>query len=314
MSLSARTLQLCIFIMMLTASVTRADEQTRRPAVVASLKPVELLVRAVAGEQVEVSTLVPPGASPHTYQLRPSERRQLEQAALVFWIGPDMETFLNRLLTGPDFRGRTVTLTPRDSDGGHSTEPHSHSHHHHDEGEDPHLWLDPALAVAMATTVAEHIKGIEGVNGGQIDRNLVRFSSAVAQAEEDIRQKLEPTRTLDLFTYHSAFSRFAEHYGLNIAGVLTLSPERTPGARHLAEVQERLQQAPQPCLLTEPQFNRQWWHALMDGVEVPVSTWDALATDIESTPQGYVAFQHSLADAVSDCLPEHAQYLPEQAQ
>jgi zinc transport system substrate-binding protein len=109
---------------------------------------------------------------------------------------------------------------------------------------------------------------------------------------------------ISLFSYHSAFERFAEHYNLHLDGVLTLNPELSPGARHIAEVQNKLEQATQPCLLTEPQFDRQWWRAITEGMNVTFSTWDPLATDIESNQQGYINFQNSIAEAVLKCSPE----------
>ncbi|HBM48647.1 MAG TPA: ABC transporter substrate-binding protein, partial [Marinobacter sp.] len=79
--------------------------------VVTSIKPLELLVKAVAGDSVQVSTLVPPGSSPHNYTMKPSQRRALEQADAIFWVGPEMETFLSRLLGGHEFDGRVVAFT-----------------------------------------------------------------------------------------------------------------------------------------------------------------------------------------------------------
>lgn len=304
-------------LLLLTCSLylTSQAHAAERPQVVTSLKPLELLVRAVAHDQVDVSTLVPSGSSPHTYQLRPSERQRLASADQVFWVGPGMENFLTRLLTGPDLRNRTLALGAT----GEVAEQHGDEHHHdhgheekdretdahghdHADGEDPHIWLDPTLARTMAREIADQLKTLEGVDASAIDENLASFDKSVITAEEAIRQQLIPARELDLFTYHDAFRRFAEHYDLTIAGVLTLSPERSPGARHLAEVQDRLATADQACLLTEPQFDRQWWDSLMSDVDIPVSTWDPLAGDIDATPQGYVLFQQSLADAVLTCL------------
>ncbi len=313
MSRTARLIVL--FFSAVLALLPSINHAYDKPRVVASLAPLELLVIAVAGDQVETSTLVPAGASPHTYQLRPSERRQLAAADLVFWVGPGMENFLTRLLTGPEFHNRNVALMP-DVGGEHDHHAHhdhhtdhdvdSH-HHHHGEGEDPHVWLDPALALEMAESMAQHLARLEGVDAAQVQQNLEDFRKALAQKEAAIRQQLEPARHLELFTYHDAFRGFAEHYGLTIGGVLTLSPERTPGARHLAEVQQRLQQAGQACLLTEPQFNRQWWDALLTEVTLPIRTWDPLASKIAPSKTGYLEFQQSLADAVSGCLPENAQ-------
>src|SRR5690606_4117056 len=104
--------------------------------VVAYIKPVELLVKAVAGDSVEVSTLVRPDSSPHNYSMKPSQRRALEQADVIFWVGPEMETFLNRLLGGKEFAGRAVAFL--ESEGGESEHDEHHDEHGHDHESDAH--------------------------------------------------------------------------------------------------------------------------------------------------------------------------------
>ncbi len=298
--------------------------------VVTSLKPIELLVKAVAADDAEVTTLVPPGSSPHNYTMKPSQRRALENADAIFWVGPEMETFLTRLLSGSDFRDRAYSLmheedvpgidTDDDHDG-HSHDDHDdhddhgqgheeetgHDAHDHGDGEDPHIWLDPALALGMARDIHKVLSQQDGADVDALDANLDSFERNLSAAESDITARLKPLADIDLFTYHDAFTRFVEHYGLNLEGILTLNPELSPGARHIAEVQQKLQKANQPCLLTEPQFNRQWWRSITEGLDITFSTWDPLATDIESNRDGYIAFQHGLADALVECLPENAQ-------
>ena len=284
--------------------------------VVASIKPVELLVKAVAGDSVEVSTLVPPGSSPHNYSMKPSQRRALEQADVIFWVGPDMETFLNRLLGGKEFAGRSVAFLESEGDESEHDEhhdEHGHDHesdaHHHDhgDGEDPHIWVDPMLALDMAKDIRNVLSELEGVNPEELNANLERFQTELLNKEQSIRASFAGLDDISLFAYHDAFTRYAEHYGLTLEGVLTLNPELSPGARHIADVQAKLEAANHPCLLTEPQFNRQWWRSITEGLNVTFSTWDPLATDIESTPAGYIEFQQSVADAVLKCLPEQAQ-------
>lgn len=302
--------------------------------IVTSLKPVELLVHAVATADMSVTTLVPNGASPHTYQMRPSERQALAEADRIFWVGPGMENFLNRVLSGPEFTDRAVSLAPpgllqthddeqekreaHDDHKDHHQEEHQEHEkhqehaedahaHNHGHGADPHLWLDPALAVMMAEQIRDALASLPGADRAALDANLGRFRVQMADKEASIRKQLEPAGAISIFTYHDAFGRFAEHYGLAIAGVLTPTPERSPGARHLAEVQQQLANAPQPCLLTEPQFSRQWWRNLTEKVDLRFSTWDPLASDIQADRDGYLAFQQSLADAVTACLPEQAQ-------
>lgn len=284
--------------------------------IVTSIKPLELLVRAVATEGMHVSTLVTPGSSPHNYAMTPSKRRALQSADVIFWVGPDMETFLSRLLTGHEFNERSVALTQLESEAesaeklnqGHQHQNHDDHGHEHGDGEDPHIWVDPKMATTMAETIRDSLAQLEGADKPALDRNLERFRASITEKEEQIRKQLKPLQGVSLFAYHGAFTRFAEHYNLNVEGVLTLNPELSPGAKHIAGVQSSLRNANQPCLLTEPQFNRQWWHSITEGLDVQFSTWDPLATDIKATANGYAAFQQSIADAVLNCLPENAEH------
>ena len=291
--------------------------------IVTSIKPLELLVRAVATDDVTITSLVAPGGSPHNYTLRPSQRRALEQADAIFWVGPDVESFLTRLLANNEFSGRTHQLMGQtDNHNGHSgeeernnhsgTEEHSdHSaeqaqtdvdpNHDHATGDDPHTWVDPQLALEMARTIAQTLSNLDSTNAQAIQQNLQAFEQRLNAREASIREQLKPLQNRKLFSYHSAFTRFAEHYGLQLQGVLTLNPALSPGAKHIAEVQTQLKQAGSACLLTEPQFNTQWWKSITDGLDITFSTWDPLATDIPATPEGYEQFQQSIADAVLNC-------------
>lgn len=283
--------------------------------IVTSIKPVELLVRAVATEGMQTTSLVPPGSSPHNYSMKPSQRRALENADVIFWVGPEMETFLSRLLAGQDFRKRTVAFMEAEQGAGRDSrtdeeDDHGEEHddHDHGDGEDPHIWLDPVLAIQMAETIHGTLSKLENVDTAALNRNLEQFKARVRETESTIRDRLLPVHDISLFSYHSAFSRFASHYDLKLEGVLTLNPELSPGARHIAEVQDKLRKGHHPCLLTEPQFNQQWWKAITQDLDVTFSTWDPLATDIKATANGYYEFQHSIADAVLKCLPEEAQH------
>lgn len=288
--------------------------------IVASIKPVELLVRAIATNDMHTTTLVPPGASPHNYSMTPSKRRALAAADVIFWVGPDMETFLSRLLSSDDLGPRSVALGGASDDSAGATHHHhehhpvertgqAHAHsHHHGEGEDPHIWVDPQSALAMAATIRDTLVQRYTSKEAALNRNFTRLKKAISQQENTLKQQLMPLQGISLFAYHSAFNRFAEHYNLNLVRVLTLNPELSPGAKHLADVQSRLQTAHHPCLLIEPQFNRQWWRSITNGLDVTLSTWDPLATDIEATAGGYVAFQQSIADALLQCLPQEAEH------
>jgi zinc transport system substrate-binding protein len=279
--------------------------------IVTSIKPVELIVRAIATDDMSATSLVPAGSSPHNYSMKPSQRRALESADVIFWVGPEMETFLYRLLSGQEFSSRSVALmaSEHEADTTEQSDQNAHDHDHdHGDGEDSHIWLDPELAIEMAETIREAIARLDGVNVPALEQNFQQFKASVRETDSAIRAKLTPAHDISLFSYHSAFTRFADHYELKLEGVLTLNPELSPGARHIAEVQDKLRKGRHPCLLTEPQFNQRWWKSITQDLDVTFSTWDPLATEIKVTADGYNDFQHSIADAVLKCLPEDAQH------
>ena len=293
------------------------------PKVVVSLKPLELLVRAIATEDTTVTTLVGPGAKPHNFSMKPSQRRALEEADVVFWVGPEMETFMTRLMAGEEFSARSHAFMANETEGatdkGHEDEHYEEAHHHHHnehhdhgDGPDPHIWLDPLTSMDMAREIHTVLKALPDADKASLDANLMQFEQSLANTEAQIRQQLEPARELSLFTYHNAFTHFAEHYDLPLVGVLTLNPELSPGARHIAEVQNTLRHATRPCLMTERPFNQDSWDPIVGDIAVSFSEWDPLGSDITADADGYIAFQQSIAKAVLACLATRAR--PEQAE
>ena len=135
------------------------------PRVETTIKPVHSLVAGVMTGMGTPNLLIQGTGSPHAYALRPSEARRLQEADVIFWVGPTLETFLTRPLTALARRARVVSLI--DSPGltrletrnaGIWKEETDHDHGHgHDEkpgASDPHVWLDPANAAAMTKAIA----------------------------------------------------------------------------------------------------------------------------------------------------------------
>lgn len=126
--------------------------------VVASIKPVHSLVAGVMQGVGEPTLIVGGAGSPHTYALRPSEARALENASLVFWVGEGMETFLTRPLETLTGSATVVELSQANGlteleyrTGGpfeahahddHEGHDHGRGHDHSDDNEEAHAHAD----------------------------------------------------------------------------------------------------------------------------------------------------------------------------
>nr|MDT0253921.1 zinc ABC transporter substrate-binding protein [Endozoicomonas sp.] len=86
-------------MLLMTISVSVVAEH---PKVLASIKPLQLIAQAVTEGVTNADVLLPPGSSPHSYSLKPSDARKLRNADVVFWVGPSMESFLSRMLAGSE--------------------------------------------------------------------------------------------------------------------------------------------------------------------------------------------------------------------
>src|SRR6187402_2997641 len=160
-----------------------------RLQVLASIKPLALIAQEVAGNQTEVSTLLPITASPHDYPLKMSDHQRLRAADLVLWIGPEMESFLARPLAN---LAADKLITSYQLAGVHWPEAAPDEHHHNDHahfGKDPHLWLDPRNALVIAEAVAARLAQLQPASAAQFHANAARFAAAVTLLDEQLAQQ-----------------------------------------------------------------------------------------------------------------------------
>lgn len=247
------------------ATPTGAGGTSERRAVpvVVTLPVFVSLVEAVGGELVEVTSLVPVGADPHTYQPTPRDAQRLADARIVFMNGRGLDAWLGDLIAATSSGTRVVELS-----AGIEVDETEHSHpeeeatpvpeddHQHEEG-NPHLWLDPDYAVSYIHVIARTLAEVDPAGAATYQANADRYSDEIRQFDAWARGQVEqiPPERRKLVTFHDAFPYFAEHYGLELVGVVVLSPGRDPSPQELAQLVDLIRQQGVPAVFTEPQFN-----------------------------------------------------------
>ncbi len=208
--------------------------------VVATIFPLTDIVRQVGKEHVEAATLLPPGASPHTFEPTPAQIRAVARAHVFVCVGAGLDTWATKLLAAQDGARTVVTIT----DGVQLL-----------AGSDPHVWLDPslvrdhvvpAIAAALSRADPEHRPAFETA--------AAAFRSALAQLDGDIRNRLAALPNRSYIAFHSAWRYFGERYGLHEVAVIEAFPGKEPSAREIAAVVARARAAHVRALLVEPQF------------------------------------------------------------
>ncbi|WP_437879970.1 zinc ABC transporter substrate-binding protein [Pseudomonas sp. LRF_L74] len=289
--------------LLLSAVTARADVQ-----VLTSIKPLQLIAAAVEDGVGRPDVLLPPGASPHNFALRPSDVRQVQSVRLLYWIGPDMEGFLPRVLQGRSLPSVAVQELPGlqlrhfvESDHAHE-DADEHDHDHRPGTLDAHLWLLPHNARVIAERMAADLSAADPANAARYQANLAAFSERLDALDARLKARVAGVAGKPYFVFHEAFDYFEAAYGLQHAGVFSIAHEVQPGARHVAAMRERLQATGPTCVFSEPPLRPRLAETLSAGLPVKLAELDALGARIEPKVGGYEQLLDALADGLVGCL------------
>ena len=229
-----------VLLAVLGAAATPAAEPAR-PVVVATLFPILDFARDIAGDHAQVEPLLPPGAEAHAYAPTPSDMMRLSRARLFLYLSDDMETWVPGLVADAPASLLVRTVAPETSAFfGPEAETHEHdvSGGHAHLGLDPHIWLDPLRAQAMADRIAEALAEADPANAAAYRANCTLLQNRIMELHAEIEKGLAACRSRVIICGgHFAFGHFAERYGLeHLSPYAGFSPNAQPSPRALAEL------------------------------------------------------------------------------
>ncbi len=285
------------------------------PLVVTSIPPTETIVARIAGEGVRVEAMVPPGASPATYEPRPSQMAKLTEADAYFAVGVPFErAWLERFASAnpaiaivPLDRGiekRTMAAHSHAHEahgdhghghdhGDHETHgDHGHGHDHgdhethgdhghgHDHGAgtpDPHIWLSPRLVEVMAGTILESLSSLYPDRAAQFESNHAAFVEEVRALDAALVEQFAgaPSYARTFMVFHPSWGYFADAYGLRQIAIEMEGKE--PGPGELRRLIEEAQRESIRVVFVQPQFSRRAAEVVARELGAEVAVLDPLS-------------------------------------
>ena len=275
-----------------------------------SITPLHSLVAGVMEGVASPQRLLPDGASPHTYAMRPSDMRKLNTADIVFWIGGGLETFLERPLHTLGGRTDRIALLdlqdlhrlPLRKGGRWETHARATNDHHREPGVDPHIWLDPTNAAVMVEHIVQALSTHDSANAARYRTNGAALKKRLAALDGEIDLLLSPVRAEPYVVFHDAYQYFEARYGLRPVGAITVDPSVMPGARRLREIRDTIAQLQARCVFTEPQFRPALVETVIEGTTASSAVLDPLGSGIEAGPEAYFELMRGMAESVRGCL------------
>lgn len=217
------SLILCIAVVLCLFSGCKAATATEKPIIAVTIVPEATFLSAVAGDDFEIITMIPPGASPETYEPSPIDMAALENAAIYFSIGvPSEESILKSLSSDT----KVVAL--------HKKTAAKYPDLTLDGGRDPHIWLCPERASFMVSLIAEELALFFPENAQKYNQNAQNYINEISSATKTAQDILENSETKDFFVFHPSFQYFANYFSLNMYALEEHGKEATP--KHLTQM------------------------------------------------------------------------------
>lgn len=217
--------------------------------VIASIAPLADFARQVGGDRVEVKLMLPPGASPHTFEPTPRAIQDISDARVFIKIGAGLEFWAEKIIKAAANKNLVIV----DSSSGVSLlrDPHSHGH----RSADPHIWLDPVIAGGIIAKIENAFIRADPENTEHYRLNALQYREKLSALDADISRRVKELKTKEYVTFHPAWNYFSKRYGMKVAAVIEESPGKEPSPKHMQKIINKIKAIGKKVVFVEPQFN-----------------------------------------------------------
>lgn len=286
-----------------------------------SIPPLAGMVAPLLSEEDQLEVLLKPGASPHGFQLKPSDLRALTDSDLVLWVASPVDSWMQKPLanlgvTELNLKGLSgIKVLPIRQGGLWEKKSHNHEHEHPHSAVselkrmDGHLWLSFKNSRLLIEAVSKKLQILKPNEAGDIRQRTLVWLNKLDNANQKIIQELQPVRTVPFMVLHDAFQYFEYEYSLNGIGSIQLNPSVSPSLKRVAGLRAKVQSGKVSCVFKEPQFPEKRVLAVTKGLDVRVGSLDPIGIVSKKFQQdtgrdflNYDVFLLQLSHQFIDCL------------
>ena len=261
-------ISILIVLAILAAGCTSGAEEARGTIkVTVTILPQKEFVESVGGDRVDVFVLVPPGASPHSYEPTPSDIAGVSESDVYVVMGSGIEFELLWLEKIKELNpGMTVIDSSEGvsliSDGGVS---------------DPHIWLSPENAITIAGNIRDGLAGLDPENAEYYRENAGAYMADLGELDDEISEEIGSSGVKVIMVSHPAWSYYAREYGLEQIAIAEGGKEPSP-----AGIKKLIDEAVAndvKVIFVSPEFSEENARAIADEIGGSVAVADPLAED-----------------------------------
>lgn len=267
--------------------------ENSRMLIYTSIQPIAFISAKIAGRYAEVKALIPPGKSPHSFTLIPSDLQKMSKAKFFFSVRlPFEELKLEKAFrnsgtawvnVAADVRFYPLDESAReyeeaehaeDEHGDHNQEGHDHAA----ELMDPHIWLDPVNDLIIARNICTVLSKAMPEHAAYFELNYRNFKRCLTALDKKLAKLLAPFKGEVFLVYHPAFGYFARRYGLRQEAVE--AGGKDPSPKHLQNIINLALEKKVRIVFVQPEFNRKAAGQIAKTIKGTVIKLDPLAYNL----------------------------------
>jgi zinc transport system substrate-binding protein len=246
---------LLALLALLASLLQSTAAEAKRLHVVTTIAPIYSFAANVIGSGGDVQNLLPPNIGPHDYQLSPSDMRKIKEADLVIMNGLGLDDWVLKafpekkskalLVLGESVNSTDLIVAPADLD---LDGKHLHGHEHSHAPANPHIWLDPRLAIQCVNAISNRVAEANPV----YKTNAATYAARLQSLDSDLAAQLAPVRNKPFITQHDAFPYFVRRYELKQVGMVEPTPDVPPSPRFLADLLKVIREKNVTIIFSDP--------------------------------------------------------------
>lgn len=250
--LSDITLYLLVFPLIFLLTSCTINTNKTKPVISVSIIPQKYFVEKIAGDNFDINVLIPPGASPATYDLTPAQIIEMTKSKIYFKIG-HIE-FEKNWLDNISLEYPQLNIIDN-SIGIDLLENGNNDNGHHHGFIEPHTWMKPENVKIIANSIYEAILKLDKENETFYTNNFNLFISEIDSLHRKLFLQLQDVQSRNFIIYHPALTYFAEAYNLHQISIETEG--KNPSAFHIKQIIDTAKSRNIKIVFIQKQFNQE---------------------------------------------------------
>ncbi|MBN1289117.1 MAG: zinc ABC transporter substrate-binding protein [Actinobacteria bacterium] len=311
--ISATSLVTLMLVLLTVSLVTGCGKKKPegKMKVAASIVPLADFCRNVGGDLVEVEVMVPPGASPHSFEPTTEQMMFLSDSSVFVQNGLNLESWATGIVDKVDNKALVEVTASNDIPKSKllpaAGEPEHENETDRDHSEsiyDPHVWLDPQLAIYEVEAIRDGFVIADPDNKPTYMKNTEEYMQKLEELDKSIGDETSTFTKKKFVSFHPSFNYFAKRYGLEQVGVIEELPGKEPGAGEITDLVDKMKQEGVQVIFTEPQFNPQAAEVIASesGAEVVLKSLDPLGSPDNPETSTYIKLIKHNAEVMSEAM------------